>query len=181
MLREVEDEGRKQFTPTAMPISPQTRRRRSSGCCGCGCLSTVFTLVIALIIIGAVGLGIYASSNPEGAAAFLSDPAKAVNNLINQLKSGSVLGSPQFTSYSAPPTTAHNGSIVPLHWSTNGAEVRLETLNRVGTISQTISLASSGTSLIPVQGTPGDVLSYRLVASLNGQTTNRSFTITVTR
>ena len=162
-----------------MPIPQQTRRRRSG--CGCGCLSTLFTLVIAAIIIGAVALGIYASSNPVGAATLIADPGKAVTSLLAQLNLRGLLTGPQFTSYSAPQSTARNGTQVTVHWATNGADVRLEMVNRAGGVIQTTGLASSSSYSITVQGTPGDVLSYRLVATLNGQSTNRLFTITISR
>ncbi|MHB8628652.1 MAG: hypothetical protein ACYDBJ_16875 [Aggregatilineales bacterium] len=164
-----------------MPIPTPTRRKRSGGCCGCGCLSTLFTLVIAVIVIGAISLGVYASSNPEGAATLIADPGKALNDIIAQIKSGLAQTPPQFTSYTAPPNTARTGAGVTLRWDTNGATVRLETLNITGTVTQSTTLASSGSYLISVRGSPGDTTIYRLVASLNGQTVTRQFTITVIR
>ena len=41
-------------------------------------------LVITVIVIGAISLGVYASSNPQGAAAFLADPGKALNDILNR-------------------------------------------------------------------------------------------------
>ncbi len=138
-------------------------------------------LVIAVIVIGAISLGVYASSNPEGAAALIADPGKALNDIIAQIKSGIAQTPPQFTSFSQSLNSARSGTGVTVRWSTNGADVHLETLSTAGTVTQNIPLKSSDSYLISVRGSPGDILSYQLVASLNGKIATHSFTITVTR
>jgi hypothetical protein len=167
------------MSSTPLPYTAPRPRRRSSGCgCGCGCLSTLFAIVIAAITIGAVGLGVYASRNPQAVASWLADPQKTINDLLSQLK-GAAQGGPQFTSYSPPASTISSGGSFNVSWSTNGADVHLQQLNSAGAVFRSISVPSSGSYFLKLTGSPGESVSYRLLATLNGQSATRTFTITL--
>ena len=165
------------FSPTPMPMAPPRTRRRNTGCCSCGCLWTLFALVIAVITLGAVGLGVYASKDPAGVSNLLADPGKAINSLLQQIQSSQA--SPLFTSYVAPASSVRSGASATVRWSTNGADVQLQRLNSAGALIQSISVPSSGAYALSVTGSPGESVTYRLVASLGGQSVSRQFTITV--
>lgn len=149
-------------------IAPQPMRRRRRGC-GCGgCIS----LLVFLIIFGAVGLGILASVSPTTVAALIANIPG-----LEDLKSA-ITTPPVISTFTVSPTTITSGDVVTVKWSTNGDSVRLEQINTKNP-QAALTLPSSGTRLFTVTGS--GLVTFKLTAIKNGveSTTPQTKTVTV--
>src|SRR5579859_6399389 len=196
--------GPEMFVPPVVIIergssSPQatrvvmTGRRRRSGCGCCGCLSALFTIVIALIIIGGVLIGIEAGRDPLLVARLMDDVSNGnVNALLKDLGiSGVNLGTsstsepPIIHSFAASASLARSGDRVTFTWNVSADQVRLDELGLIGTQSNLLNsiplpINTSSYSL-NVTGQAGEVLTFKLVATRGSSSVNRTVTVILSR
>ena len=150
------------------PMAPVQQRRR--GGCGCfGCLGFIAVLLVILLI----GLGIFVAVAPA-----------QINQVLTQVNAVVQPAVATIGTFSVDPSQVPNNGVVTLRWAVNIADgsstfVSLDRIANGVTTTLLRGLPSVGSNTQQVQGKPGDKITFKLVTTKNGVSTDRLVIVTI--
>lgn len=152
------------YQPLA-PVQPVVypTRRRGAGC---------FSVLLFFTILALLGLGLFVAIAPD-----------KLNGLLTQVNSVAKSAAADISIFSVDPSQVANNGVVTLRWAINlpgsSATVSLERISAGTTVTLLRNLPSVGNYPVTVQGKPGDKVTFRLVTSYNGATSEKTVTVTL--
>ncbi len=154
--------------PSYQPVALVRQQRR--GGCGCfGCLSFIAVLLVILVI----GLGIFVAVAPA-----------QMNQMLTQVNVVVQPAIANISTFSVDPSQVPNNGIVTLRWAVNITDsattsVSLDRIANGVTTTLLRGLPSVGNNTEQVQGKPGNKITFKLVTTKNGVSTDRSVVVTI--
>jgi DNA-directed RNA polymerase subunit RPC12/RpoP len=153
---------------TFQPLASSTPRTRRRSGCGCfGCLSFIAVLLIMVLI----ALGVFVAIAPG-----------QINQVLTQVNNAVQPAIADIGIFSVDPSVAKNNSVVTFRWAVNNTGNTVTRLDRTingSTLTLLPSLPSVGSSTYQVTGKPGDKITFKLISTRNGVSTEKSVVVTI--